>query len=154
MDFAHAVTCETEWAPIVERIGDLEKRQSQLSRVRQARRTWASGGRVRGRGCLALAAEPPLFRQAWKAVRDTAQESEARKKRGLDESDDTPLPAPQLAQLGDAFHARYKIFFPAECEPSEALISKLSREITRLAARRRRLALSGSEGRLLLTGAS
>ena len=25
MDFAHAVTCESEWAPIMERIGELEK---------------------------------------------------------------------------------------------------------------------------------
>ncbi|CAK0834251.1 unnamed protein product [Prorocentrum cordatum] len=35
VDFAHAVTSENEWAPILERVPDLERRLGQLSRVRQ-----------------------------------------------------------------------------------------------------------------------
>ncbi len=71
------------------------------------------------------------MRQAWKAVCDAARESETRKRRGLDESDDVPLPSPQLAELSEQFFARYKMAYPAECEPSEALVSKISRELGR-----------------------
>eukprot|EP00959_Pyramimonas_sp_CCMP1952_P236047 4933133-Pyramimonas_sp.AAC.1 len=61
------------------------------------------------------------MRQAWKAVCDAARESETRKRRGMDESDDVPLPSLQLAELSEQFFARYKLAHPAEREPSEAL---------------------------------
>ena len=44
VDFAHAVTSENEWAPILERVPDLERRLGQLSRVRQARPSPAGWG--------------------------------------------------------------------------------------------------------------
>ena len=103
LDFVHVVTCEGEWEPIIARVPDLEQRAGQLSRVRQA----------------------------WKAVRDSAQEAENRKKRGLDESDDATLPAQQLVVLSVTFHARYKLSFPAAWEPSELLISKINRELSK-----------------------
>ena len=48
VDFAHAVTSENEWAPILERVPDLERRLGQLSRVRQARPSPARGGVLPG----------------------------------------------------------------------------------------------------------
>ena len=79
---------------------------------------------------------PRAARQAWKAARDAAKESETRKKRGLDESDDVPVPSPQLAELGGQFFAQHKMAHPAELEPSEALINGISRKLGRRATLR------------------
>ena len=64
---------------------------------------------------------------------DAARKSETRRRRGLDEGGDVPLPSPQLAELSEQFFARYKMTYPAECEPSDALVSKISKELGRRA---------------------
>ena len=69
-------------------------------------------------------------RQAWAGVRKAAEDAQKVLQRGSDETDlDVMLTAPQLDNIQDVFFRRYKVHYPSSVMPSEAVISRLSKEI-------------------------
>ena len=69
-------------------------------------------------------------RQAWACVRKTIADAEKVKARGRDDVDlDAMLPQQDLDDLHDKFYARYRLQFPAHVMPSEAVVSRLSKEV-------------------------
>ncbi|CAK0807811.1 unnamed protein product [Prorocentrum cordatum] len=98
VDFAHAVTSENEWAPILERVPDLERRLGQLSRVRQGSRTdlargedseaaWARLSAAFVEACVQAGGSGPAAaarlaqRRAAQAARQAAREAAAELRR-------------------------------------------------------------------------
>ena len=70
------------------------------------------------------------LRQAWRSARTAGAIAEDNSKRGPDAVDEE-LPPRELSTLRDLFHARYKMRFPVALEPSDLVISRLSKEIAR-----------------------
>ena len=72
------------------------------------------------------------LRQAWEACREAKGAGDLRKKRGADETDlDGLLPDAELSELRDGFHRRYKLSFAAAVEPSDLLVSRVFKELSR-----------------------
>ena len=103
-DFAHIVTTEAELTAIVAKVPDLERKQLQVSRLRQA----------------------------WAAVKQLETTVEMRKKRGWDENDlDVVLPESELTDLKQLFHARYKVKLETERGLPRVQLGKLHHAVGR-----------------------
>ena len=69
-------------------------------------------------------------RQAWTELTKATTAADLIKARGLDTDDmDSLLPTVQMESLNKAFWGRYKMSYPPHVEPSETLVSRLSREM-------------------------
>ena len=103
-DFTHFFTSEQDVAPrVTDKIADLAQRDLQASRLRQA----------------------------WVAAKQAESISDNRKKRGVEEDDmDALLPKAALSDIGQRFHARYRLSFGVKTEPSDHLVSRLSKELS------------------------
>ena len=87
---------------------------------------------VKAAGCSNALQQVSRLRQAWTSVRHAASAADEVKKRGRDESDlDALLDQAALDNLQDEFFARYKMSYLPEVDPSEALISRLSKEMSK-----------------------
>lgn len=72
------------------------------------------------------------LRQAWEAIQAANDSAILTKKRVIDEVDlDTPLPTDELKSMKEAFWQRYKLTFSAGVEPSDSLVSRVSRELSK-----------------------
>ena len=72
------------------------------------------------------------LRQAWQGAKDAEAAAQLFQKRGDEDPDlDTLLGKKDLENLEDLFWARYHHFFSAMEDPSDALVSRLHREIAR-----------------------
>eukprot|EP00972_Heterocapsa_arctica_P106353 15668543-Heterocapsa_arctica.AAC.1 len=71
------------------------------------------------------------LRLAWEATSEAASEGALRKQRGESNDLDTLLHERELLSLQQAFWGRHKLNFGAEVEPSDFLISRISKEIQR-----------------------
>ena len=70
------------------------------------------------------------IRQAWAGVRGAQAQAEVTKKRGAEAEDyDALLPQPDLDDLVRMFWQRYHLRFAPSVEPSDLLISRLSKEL-------------------------
>ena len=71
-------------------------------------------------------------RQAWLGLEKVIKEAETLKTRGLDDNDlDTILPQEQLDDLADKFFARHWLCYPSFVMPSEMVVSRIYKEITK-----------------------
>ena len=69
------------------------------------------------------------LRNAWNSSREAKARITARPTLAVDDLE--VLPQAELDSLSDQFHKRYKLQWPADIEPSDALTSRLSREMER-----------------------
>ena len=70
------------------------------------------------------------LRRAWKSLRQTKEEQEAVKRKGVDETDlDILLPQPELDTIAARHWARYKLTWPPDIQPSDLLISRVTKEV-------------------------
>jgi len=89
-------------------------------------------------------------RQAWLGMKKTIKDAETLKTRGLDDNDlDTILPQEQLDDLADKFFARYRMYFPSFVMPSDLVISRIYKEITKKLLTFRDVWKIKSQGQLL-----
>ena len=72
------------------------------------------------------------IRQALEAVQQAAAGAALSKKRGLEDPDlESLLSAEQLNDLKEAFWRRYKVRYAADIEPSDAMLSRVAKELTK-----------------------
>ncbi len=70
------------------------------------------------------------LKRAWHAVKQNSADAAERKKRGAEAVDlDALLTEPELNDIRKQFWARHKMPFPPHMEPSDAMVSRLQREI-------------------------
>ena len=101
-DFIFCVPDEKAWVAIVDSIPGIQNKLRQRGRV------------VR----------------AWLDLRQSHREAQHLKRKRSDDGDlDAMLDKPAMDRIADAFHARYKLAWPPCVEPSDALVSRLSKEI-------------------------
>ena len=90
------------------------------------------GAMVNAAGCQNKIQQTSRARQAWHALRKSQTESEVIKRKGMDDTDlDAILPQPELDSLADRFWSRYHVTYPPEVNPSDLVLSRLSREISK-----------------------
>ena len=66
-------------------------------------------------------------------MRQTKDEQEAIKRKGVDETDlDILLPQPELDSIAYRHWARYKMTWPPEIQPCDLLISRVTKEIDKI----------------------
>ena len=104
-DFIFCMASESEASSIVDAAGvPTERKIQQTSRVRQA----------------------------WSALRKARADAEKVKSRGLDDTDlDSLLTQPELDDIADHFYKRYRLVLPASVMPSDAVVSRLSKELSK-----------------------
>ena len=72
------------------------------------------------------------IRQAWTGVKSAQAQEEVIKKKASEVDDfDELLPQPQLEDIGERFWTRYHLRHPADVEPSDLLVSRLYKELTK-----------------------
>ena len=104
-DFQHLFLSAQSVADLVEKIADVENKPLESSRLRQA----------------------------WLGVCEAADEAKNLQARSNkdDEDIEAVLPKQDLDRLYDAFWRRHKIEFAADVDPSDGLVSRRHREISR-----------------------
>eukprot|EP00971_Amphidinium_carterae_P346958 6488727-Amphidinium_carterae.1 len=102
-DFKYLFTTEAEISPaVIDNITDLERKPLMAARLRQA----------------------------WHSVQTAQSLADAQRKRGREAEDlDALLPEQDLTNLKTLFWSRYKLDFSVSTEPSDFLISRISREL-------------------------
>ena len=101
-DFMYAATDEAGVADLVRMINGVTNIHQQISRVKQA----------------------------WVALRQAYSDQEALKRKRQDDTDlDSLLQQPVLDSLSDMFHARCHLTLPPHLAPSDALVSRLAKEL-------------------------
>ena len=104
-EFHYLFTCDTDAGPMV-----IDKITADINKPLEAAR----------------------LRRAWAAVRDAATSNEIKKAMDSTADDlDKMLSRSEMDNLEDLFWTRYKLRFAADMDPSDSLVSRLSREITR-----------------------
>ena len=72
------------------------------------------------------------LRQAWSGLKKAQSDQDAIKRKRADDVDlDELLPAEEMNGVLDVFHARYKIRWPTPVMPSDALVSRVVKEVTK-----------------------
>jgi len=70
------------------------------------------------------------LRQAWKSVERACDDEHVIRRSGMDAPDlDEPFPAPDLEDIEKRHWARYKMTWPPEIAPADALVSRIVREL-------------------------
>ena len=89
-------------------------------------------------------------RQAWAGARKARSDAELIKARGRDDTDlDALLTQQQLDDIQDVFYARYRMRYPASVMPSDAVVSRISKEVDKRAITMRDLWKVKTQSQLL-----
>ena len=72
------------------------------------------------------------IRQAWTSLKKAAEDADSLKRKSLDDVElDDLLPQRELDDMGAKHYARYRMSWPPEIMPSDQLISRVSKEMTK-----------------------
>ena len=95
---------EAELPKLIEKVAELKNRLQQTSRLRQA----------------------------WSGMKTAEQDKELLKRKRADDVDmDELLRQEELDDLADIFHARYHLKYPNDVMPSDATVSRVSKELSK-----------------------